>query len=603
MPEPGVPSACDVHRPLSRRRLLGAAGAAVAVSSLPAAPPRAHDRRPNVLVILTDDQGYGDFSCHGNPVLKTPAMDRLHSQSVRFTDFHSAPMCTPTRGQLLSGLDAAHNRATATDTGRALLRRDIPTMADVFSENGYATAMFGKWHLGDSYPYRPMDRGFRTAKYHLGGAMVAAPEMANDYFNGTYRDNGAVRRFSGYCTDFWFSEAMQWMEERRGKREPFFCYLPTNAPHGPLWVEEKYAAPYRQRGVPAEYFGMVANLDENLARLTKFLDDSGLSGNTLVIFMTDNGGASGVRVFNARMRGNKTQLYDGGHRVPCFVRWPAGRIAGPRDIDAPAQMQDILPTLVELCGLKLPARAKFDGASLAGLLRGDSRPLADRMLVVQYGRSLEKWDAAVIHGKWRCINGKELYDFHADPEEKTDLASRHPDVLARMRAHYEKWWAGLGPGRDEYCPVVVGSDRENPVTLTCVDWQTCGCANSSTREVIAAGQGGPRGGPWGVLAERSGTYEIALRRWPAELNLALDAALPDRTMTVATLKGGKAFPIAAAKLLAGDRELSVKTRPGDRTAVFRVKLERGARLRLHGWFQDAGGEDLCGAYFAEVRRV
>ena len=587
----------------TRREFLSLTSMTAGATGLSFAQTKGGAKRPNVLVVLTDDQGYGDFSCFGNPVLRTPAMDRLHSQSVRFTDFHSAPMCTPTRGQLLSGLDAAHNCATATDTGRALLRRDIPTMADIFAANGYSTGIFGKWHLGDSYPYRPMDRGFHEAKYHLGGALVSAPELVNDYFNGSYRDNGVVKRFSGYCTDFWFGEAMKWMTNRRKSGNPFFCYLPTNAPHAPLWVEEKYAAPYRKPGLPAEYFGMLANLDENLAKLAVFLDANDLSENTILVFMTDNGGSSGTRVFNARMRGQKMDVYDGGHRVPCFVRWPAGRLAAPQDIHVPAQMQDVLPTLIDLCELKPPAKAKFDGQSLASLLRGTSKPLADRMLMVQYGRVLTKWDAAVIWGKWRYIKGQELYDFHADPEEKADLSARQPEVVAKMRAHYEEWWAGLGPARDEFLPVSIGADHENPVTLTCVDWQDCGCRNSSTREVIANGQGGPRGGPWGVLIEKDGLYEIALRRWPKELNLALSAPCPEKIMTVATLKAGQAFPIAAAKLLAGTKELSSKTAAGDAAAVFRVKLKGGARMRLHGWFQDAGGKDLCGAYFADVRRL
>src|SRR5574340_1627092 len=225
-------------------------------AGLAAALPRAAGAaaRPNVLVILTDDQGYGDLSCHGNPVLKTPNMDRLHSQSVRFTDFHSAPMCTPTRGQLMSGLDALHNRATSVTAGRAVLRRDVPTMANVFSQSGYSTGVFGKWHLGDNYPYRPMDRGFQEAKYFKGFGMSSVPEFDNDYMNGRYLDRGVRKSFKGYCADFWFGEAMNWMGQQQKKGQPFFCYLPTNTPHGPAWVAEEWAAPYRQGKLPAAFF-------------------------------------------------------------------------------------------------------------------------------------------------------------------------------------------------------------------------------------------------------------------------------------------------------------------------------------------------------------
>ena len=202
---------------LSRRQLLASAAAATAL--------RAQAKRPNVLIILSDDQGYGDFSAHGNPVLKTPSLDKLHSESVRLTDFHVAPMCTPTRGQLLTGLDALHNRATSVTAGRALVQRGLPMMPEVFRDSGYATGIFGKWHVGDSYPYRPMDRGFQTAKYHLGWGLSAAPEFDNDYFNGRYRDNGVVKQFPGYCTDFWFNEAISWMKEKRAKNEPFFLAI------------------------------------------------------------------------------------------------------------------------------------------------------------------------------------------------------------------------------------------------------------------------------------------------------------------------------------------------------------------------------------------
>ena len=197
--------------------------------------------RPNVILVLTDDQGYGDFFCHGNPVLKTPNLDRLHDQSIRFTDFHVAPMCTPTRGQLLTGVDALRNGAMNVSSGRTLLRRDIPTMPQIFAVNGYRTAMFGKWHLGDNYPYRPQDRGFQESLWFPSSHISSAPDFwNNDYFDDVYVRNGKRQAVNGYCTDVFFREAMQWMGERADRREPFFCYLPLNAPHGPLFVPAKY---------------------------------------------------------------------------------------------------------------------------------------------------------------------------------------------------------------------------------------------------------------------------------------------------------------------------------------------------------------------------
>ena len=309
--------------------------------------------RPNVILVLTDDQGYGDLACHGNPVLKTPNLDRLYAESIRFTDFHSAPMCTPTRGQLMTGVDCLRNRAMNVSSGRTPLGREFPTMADVFAANGYRTGQFGKWHLGDNYPYRPQDRGFAQSIWYPSSHIPSAADYwNNDYFDDVYQHNGKRESFKGYCTDVFFAEGMKWMRSCAERKEPFFCYLATNAPHGPLFVPDRYREPYRQRPrAVASFFGMIANIDENVGNLDAFLRETGLRDTTLLIFMTDNGGTAGVNVYNAGMRGRKIDLYDGGHRVPCFVRWPAGNLGSPRDIGELTQCQDILPTLIDLCGL------------------------------------------------------------------------------------------------------------------------------------------------------------------------------------------------------------------------------------------------------------
>lgn len=578
---------------LDRREFLTTLAAA------PAATQRAPAAPPNVLIVLTDDQGYGDLSCHGNPVLKTPNLDRLHSQSVRFTDFHSAPMCTPTRGQLLSGLDALYNRATSVTAGRAVLRRDVPTMANIFAAAGYRTGIFGKWHVGDNYPYRPMDRGFQEAIYHLGFGMSSAPEFGNDYFNGRYRDKGVIKKFEGYCTDFWFREAMRFMRESHSRKQPFLCYLPTNVPHGPHWVDEKYAAPYKKHGAVANFFGMIANLDENMGKLEQFLAETGLRDNTIVIFMTDNGGTAGVKIFNAGMRGRKQMYYDGGHRVPCFIRWPNGKLRQPGDVATPAQMQDILPTLIDLCGVKKPANARFDGVSLAPLLRGTGG-VADRMMVVQYGQILKKWDSCVIWGKWRLVGQDELYDLREDPGQEKNVASSSPEVLAKMRAYYEAWWEKNISVLDDYQAISLGAPQENPVHLTSSDWQDVYADNPTH---VSNAVGGPRGGPWNVFIERDGEYQISLSRWPPEHNLPLIAGRPVQKMTVGELPEGKAMPIGGATLTIAGQTATTKTKPEDKAAVFKVRLKGGVRTKLHGWFLDNAGNDLCGAFYAVVTRL
>jgi arylsulfatase len=553
--------------------------------------------KPNVIVLLTDDNGYGDLSCHGNPVVKTPNFDRLHGQSVRLTDFHVAPMCTPTRGQLMTGLDALHSGASSVCAGRSFIRRGIPTMAEVFAASGYRTGHFGKWHLGDSYPNLPHQRGFQESVYFLGWGITSMADLwQNDCFDGRFRHNGALKQYKGYCTDVWFDLAMNWIKAGRDSGKPFFVYLPTNAAHGPHWVPAMYKKPYQGRG-PAGFYGMIANLDENLGRLDAFLRDNGLTDNTILIYLNDNGGTAGVNVYNAGMRGRKTQYYEGGHRAACFVRWPAGKLRKPCDIDALTEVQDLLPTLIELCDLRAPRQAKFDGVSLAGALRGTADAPAGRRLVVQYGQRPVKWDCAVLWDKWRLVHGKELYDLKTDPGQKKDVAAGRPEVVGKMRDHYEKWWAGVAPTLDDFSPISVGSDRENPVTLSAADWANVYCDNMNNL------RGGiNRNGPWHLLVERDGTYEVELRRWPKEADAALAAGVPAFKAVDGGLPAGKALPVAKARLKLGALDETRPVAAGDKGVTFTLDLKAGTRTQMQSWLYDADGKELCGAYFAYLRR-
>lgn len=307
------------------------AGLIAALMALAAPPVQAAPAKPNVIVLLTDDQGYGDLSCHGNPVLKTPHLDRLHAESVRFTDFHVAPMCSPTRGQLMTGMDAMRNGATAVCQGRSMIRPGIKLMPQFFREAGYATGIFGKWHLGDSYPYRPQDRGFdEVLSFRAWGITSLADYWMNNYFDPWLLRHGGYQRQKGYCADIFFAEAMRWIAKCQSEQKPFFLYLPTNTPHVPELVAAHYAAPYtgKYQGtmMPKDFYGMIANLDENVGKLEAFLKQTGLRDNTILIFLSDNGTQNGgaEKIFNAGMRDRKTSVYEGGHRVPLFVRWIGG---------------------------------------------------------------------------------------------------------------------------------------------------------------------------------------------------------------------------------------------------------------------------------------
>jgi arylsulfatase A-like enzyme len=572
-----------------------------------ASPIHAADQpaRPNVLIVMTDDQGLGDFSYTGNPVLKTPNLDALARESVRFTDFHVCPMCSPTRGQLMTGLTALRNGATSVTAGRTFLRPGLPTMADAFAQAGYQTGIFGKWHLGDSYPHRPIDKGFQESVYHLGwGQLHSTPEFDWPLIGGRCFHNGIEQRYQGHCTDFWFDSAMAWMKRCHAKDQPFFCYLPTNAPHAPHLDLEEFIAPYAGRG-PAGFFGMIAHIDKRFGDLQKFLADEKLADNTIVIFMTDNGGTAGVGTFNAGLRAGKTTYYDGGHRVPCWIRWPAGKLGEPRDIALPAQNTDLLPTLCELCGLDPPQFAATDelyrGMSLASLLWEKEQKLPDRKLVVQYGQIPQKFEACVIWGKWRLVKGEELYDTEADRAQANNVAADNPAVVKEMRDHYEKWWAGLESSLDDFVPISIGAKQQPVVELTSGDWENIYADNTGhVREAV----GGPTGGHWHILVEEPGEYEFTLRRWPEQTKAALgDKYEPSAKSPANKAKSKTAgFPtIARAKLQIAGESADVEANPKQTGATLRLSLPAG-KTKLKAWFADADGKDLCGAFFVTVTR-
>ncbi|WP_202920908.1 sulfatase-like hydrolase/transferase [Urbifossiella limnaea] len=524
---------------------------------------------------------------------------------MRLTDFHVAPMCTPTRGQLMTGLAAMRNGATSVTAGRTFLRPGIPTIAELFGRAGYKTGLFGKWHLGDHYPHRPIDKGFQESVYHLGwGQRDSTPEFDMPLIDGRYFHNGVEKRYRGHCTDFWFESATAWIKERKARGEPFLCYVPTNAPHAPFVELDEYVRPYQGRG-PAGFFGMIAHLDKRFGDLDRFLAAEGLRDNTIVIFMTDNGGTAGVATFNAGLRAGKTTYYDGGHRVPCWVRWPAGNLGEPRDVSTPTQNTDILPTLCDFCGVPVPVRAQSDlrysGVSLAGLLRGSVRELPERTMVVQYGQTPKQHEACVIRGRWRLVKGAELYNTDADRAQATDLAAKHPDVVQRLRADYEDWWKGVEPTITDFVPISLGAKPQPVVEMNCGDWENIYADNTGyVRQAV----GGPTGGTWHVKVEEAGEYEFVLRRWPAQTKAALrddyepvgavGAKAKAKTATFPTIARGT-VEIAGAK----------QGGPADPKATgvsVRMTLPAG-RTRLKAWFSDAAGTDLCGAFFVTVRKL
>jgi arylsulfatase A-like enzyme len=542
-------------------------------------------KRPNVILLVTDDQGYGDLACHGNPIIKTPNLDKLHAQSIRLTNFHVDPTCSPTRSALMTGRYSARVGVWHTVMGRSLLRKDEVTMADLFASSGYRTGIFGKWHLGDNYPYRPQDRGFQEVLTLGGGGIGNTPDhWGNNYFNDTLKHNGKWEKYTGYCTDVFFAEATRFVEQNKDR--PFFLYLPTNAPHSPYNVAEKYSAPYAKQGVPqqrANFYGMIANIDENVGRFLLKLKDLKLEDNTILIFLTDNGTAAGYNDkpgdgYNSGMRGFKGSEYDGGHRTPCFIRWPRS-FKGSRGISHVTAHIDLLPTLLDLCELKKPEQVIFDGSSLRPLLEGKN-DWPERTLFVHSQRidHPEKWrKCAVMTDRWRLVNGKELYDMNADPGQLQDVAGRHAAVVAELRKAYEQWYADVSKRFDEYCEIIVGSDKENPSLLCCHDWH--GERALSGQDMVR--QGVKANGFWAIEVARAGKYEVILRQQPAEAKFPLEGT--------------------SARLKIGEIDLSKPISPGALEVKFEVSLKAG-KTRLQTWLSDKS-ETLRGAYFVEIRRL
>jgi len=583
-------------------KTVGFGAAAMATAQSVPAAGASSAKKPNVVLVITDDQGYGDLGCHGNPFVKTPNIDTLYAQSVRLTDFHVGPTCSPTRAALMTGRYCNRTGVWHTIMGRSLLRRDEVTMADVFAASGYRTGMFGKWHLGDNYPFRPIDRGFEDVLAHRGGGIGQGLDYwGNDYFDDTYYRNGKPEKFEGYCTDIWFDEAMKFIETNKDR--PFFCYVPANAAHQPFNIAEQYSRPYEEQGVRgklARFYGMIANIDENMGRLMRRLDSLGIADNTILIFMTDNGGepAGNSQRFSAGMRGWKGSMYDGGHRVPCFIRWPGGGLEGGRDVTRLTAHIDLLPTFIEMCGLKKPDGVAFDGASLRPLLAGDATNWTDRVIVTDSQRVdlPMKWRrSATMTGRWRLINGEELYDIKSDPGQRINVADERPGVVQKLRQAYEEWWDDVSERFDEYCELVIGSPKENPTCLMSHDVHGKVVWNHGMVRRAARSDGF-----WAVEVDRDGTYEFALRRWPREVNDPItepvavhDERPPDTERIVVT----------DARLKVADVDETKPIPAGAREVRFTVKLKAG-KTRVQAWFVNGLGDGLThGVYYVYVKRV
>ncbi|MFT7631933.1 MAG: arylsulfatase A-like enzyme [Mariniblastus sp.] len=454
--------------------------------------PALKGSRPNIILVMTDDQGMGDLSCLGNPILRTPNLDRLHKMSTRFTDFHVSPTCAPSRSSIFSGRHEFRNGVTHTIKERERMALSTTTFPELLRKSGYETGIFGKWHLGDEEPYQPGSRGFSEVFTHgAGGIGQAYPGSCADYppnrekkgryFDNVIRHNDTLVQTKGFCTDVFFQAALGWTKQQHDAGKPFFTYITTNAPHGPMLAPEKYKTRFKTAGWDANVqgrYGMIENIDDNVGVLMQKMDEWNLWDNTLLIFMTDNGqaGSTGKRngkrekLFTAGFKSGKGSPWEGGTHVPAFWCWK-GVLGKGTDIPALTSHLDLYKTFCDLAGVEIPADIQaIDGRTLLPLLQNPKSDWADRHLFVHVGRwekgadpNLSKHKKCAIRTtRWRFVNNQELYDISADPYETQDVAADHPDVIKALRAEYDQWWT-------DTLPLMVNEDApfaaDHPATL------------------------------------------------------------------------------------------------------------------------------------------
>ncbi len=492
---------------MNRRAFLGTSLGSVAAGFV---PQRAAAQPPNVVLILTDDQGWFDLGVHGNPHIETPMIDCLASESVRFSHFHASPVCSPTRASLMTGRHYQRTGAIDTFMGRDTLSADEVTLGQAFQQRGYRTGCFGKWHLGRYMKYHPNHRGFEEFFGFWQYGFIHHYNDPDELF-----DNKRPVAATGYITDVLTDRAISFIERQQAR--PFFLYLPYNAPHAPYLVPDRFIERYLKKGVPlqdARIYGMVSALDSNIGRLLAAIDRLRLRDNTVVIFMTDNGGVS--RHFKAGLRGNKGSVYEGGVRVPFMARWP-GQFPAGAVTAAMAQHIDVFPTLCELIGAPLPTGRSLDGRSLVPLLRRGAGDSPHRHLFHQWNRVRPEASSGAVRDArgWKFHMSGELYDLAA-PGETRNIAAEHPGIARRLRGEFEKWFADVTAGQKyERVPIEVGRADENPVEIDITWGEAVGkrarpAYHSYNRDSVDAWTEVGDSVRWKIDVTQPGRYEVTL---------------------------------------------------------------------------------------------
>ena len=398
----------------------------------------------NVLLIMVDDMGYGDMGLSGNPILKTPILDSLARKGTQFSHFYVSSVCAPTRASLLTGRYHQRTGVRSVTNGFETMNPNETTLAEILKANGYRTGIFGKWHLGEYYPSLPNAQGFDEFIGFRTG-------HTDDYFDPTLLHNGKPENYQGYITDVLTDEALKFMGS---SQNPFFCYLPYNAPHTPLQVDSQWFQPYLDQGLEdreARVYGMMANIDHNMGRMIRELKNKGILEHTLVIFISDNGPINGWRVpqeemrFNAGLRDQKFTIYEGGIRTQNIWLWPDQIQRKPQIFNQIAAHIDVLPTVLEVLDISLPDSLKIDGMSLIAATKGKSDSHDSRLFFQNYSletlREPAPFPGGIVRkGNWKMVNGEALYDLSKDVGEKENLADEHPQIMSELREAYLTWY-------------------------------------------------------------------------------------------------------------------------------------------------------------------
>ncbi len=497
---------------------------------------------PNLIVVMTDDQGYGDYGFTGNPVIQTPNLDSMAARSAQMADFYVSPVCSPTRASLMTGRYNYRTRVVDTWIGRSMMEPSETTLAEILRNAGYATGLFGKWHLGDNYPLRPQDQGFEEVLMHRGGGIGQPsdpPEGEGQYTDPVLFHNGEKIQMDGYVTDMFFDRALGWIEAQSQKEKPFFAYIPTNAPHAPFHdVPDSLLKTYKKmdlgndqfpdEGYPlsetanqdrrARIYSMITNIDQNIGRLFDRLRKNGLMENTLVVFLGDNG--PNGRRYVGGFRGSKTSVYEGGVRTPFLMHWP-GTLSGDRVSQRPAAHVDLLPTVLEALDVSAPQGVRLDGRSFWPQITGESEKWSTRPIVIQTHRGdvpTRYHHFMVRRGNWKLVHPSgfgstdfegnpdfELYDLHSDPYERKDLSDRHPQVVEELRATYNRWFDDVSttrPGNYGKPRMIVGTPHQTRTVLTRQDWHPTNDAGWGTLEAK---------GYWSLSVAEPDTFDVRVR--------------------------------------------------------------------------------------------